>query len=46
MIYKGNIRQPKWGHLKELHAVLKSIEKQLTYGDVNEHFLDNGIAVT
>nr|CAD1843636.1 unnamed protein product [Ananas comosus var. bracteatus] len=42
----GNIRQPKWGHLKELHAVLKSIEKQLTYGDVNEHFLDNGIAIT
>ncbi|KAI4379584.1 hypothetical protein MLD38_005862 [Melastoma candidum] len=26
----GNIHQPKWGHLKDLHAVLHSIEDSLT----------------
>ncbi|XP_065864530.1 beta-galactosidase 15-like [Euphorbia lathyris] len=31
----GNLRQPKWGHLKNLHEVLKSMEKIITYGDVN-----------
>ncbi|KAG9445408.1 hypothetical protein H6P81_016748 [Aristolochia fimbriata] len=28
----GNVKQPKWGHLKQLHETLYSIEKQLTYG--------------
>ncbi|XP_022143801.1 beta-galactosidase 15-like [Momordica charantia] len=30
----GNIHQPKWGHLKELHHHLMSMEKVLTCGDV------------
>ncbi|KAJ4842437.1 hypothetical protein Tsubulata_027304 [Turnera subulata] len=29
----GNLNQPKWGHLKELHLVLRSMEKILLYGD-------------
>ncbi|KAL5227278.1 hypothetical protein ABZP36_015543 [Zizania latifolia] len=28
----GNLRQPKYGHLKELHSVLKSMEKILVHG--------------
>ncbi|XP_057446313.1 beta-galactosidase 16-like [Lotus japonicus] len=28
----GLIRQPKWGHLKELHATIKSCSKPLLYG--------------
>ncbi|WCJ32211.1 Beta-galactosidase [Euphorbia peplus] len=31
----GNLRQPKWGHLKNLHEVLMSMEKIITYGDIN-----------
>ncbi|KAK3012130.1 hypothetical protein RJ639_011754 [Escallonia herrerae] len=26
----GNLNQPKWGHLKQLHAAIKSVEKILT----------------
>ncbi len=29
----GNLRQPKYGHLKELHSVLKSMEKTLVHGE-------------
>ncbi|KAG9443677.1 hypothetical protein H6P81_015017 [Aristolochia fimbriata] len=29
----GNLRQPKWGHLKRLHSALKSMEKVLVNGD-------------
>ncbi|XP_010558976.1 PREDICTED: beta-galactosidase 15-like [Tarenaya hassleriana] len=32
----GNKNQPKWGHLKSLHKVLKSIEKPLLYGEKSE----------
>ncbi|CAN8234206.1 unnamed protein product [Cochlearia groenlandica] len=28
----GLLRQPKWGHLKELHAAVKLCEKHLLYG--------------
>ncbi|XP_014501410.1 beta-galactosidase 16 [Vigna radiata var. radiata] len=28
----GLVRQPKWGHLKELHAAIKSCSKSLLYG--------------
>ncbi|KAF3773802.1 Beta-galactosidase 7 [Nymphaea thermarum] len=28
----GYARQPKWGHLKDLHSSLKVMEKALTYG--------------
>lgn len=41
----GNIRQPKWGHLKELHASVKLMEKALTYGEVVEDHLGNGLTV-
>ncbi|EHA8592488.1 putative beta-galactosidase-like [Cocos nucifera] len=42
----GNLKQPKWGHLKELHAALKSMEKSLTYGEVNNTDFGNGVAAT
>ncbi|THU65665.1 hypothetical protein C4D60_Mb05t06030 [Musa balbisiana] len=42
----GNIRQPKWGHLKELHASVKLMEKALTYGEVVEDHLGNGLTIT
>lgn len=32
----GNIREPKYGHLKDLHAVLKSMEKILVHGDFSD----------
>uniref|UniRef100_A0A8R7JUW6 Beta-galactosidase n=1 Tax=Triticum urartu TaxID=4572 RepID=A0A8R7JUW6_TRIUA len=32
----GNIRQPKYGHLKDLHNVLKSMEKILLHGDYKD----------
>ncbi|KAK4481130.1 hypothetical protein RD792_012007 [Penstemon davidsonii] len=31
----GNLNQPKWGHLKKLHSLIMSMEKVLTYGEVN-----------
>ncbi|KAK4481133.1 hypothetical protein RD792_012010 [Penstemon davidsonii] len=31
----GNLNQPKWGHLKNLHDVLMSVEKVIANGDVN-----------
>ncbi|KAJ4812111.1 Beta-galactosidase [Rhynchospora pubera] len=42
----GNLRQPKWGHLKDLHAVLKEMEKALVYGDYSNDDRGNGIEVT
>ncbi|THU45870.1 hypothetical protein C4D60_Mb02t22530 [Musa balbisiana] len=42
----GNIRQPKWGHLKQLHSAIKMMEKILTYGEVNTTQLGNALAVT
>ncbi|KAJ9695245.1 hypothetical protein PVL29_010635 [Vitis rotundifolia] len=30
----GNKNQPKWGHLRDLHLLLLSMEKALTYGEV------------
>ncbi|KAG0485744.1 hypothetical protein HPP92_009823 [Vanilla planifolia] len=42
----GNKRQPKWGHLKELHIVIKTMEKALTYGDRHYTNLGNGLSVT
>ncbi|KAL6884590.1 hypothetical protein ACP4OV_010526 [Aristida adscensionis] len=32
----GNIRQPKYGHLKDLHSLLKSMEKTLVHGDYKD----------
>ncbi|CAH8363768.1 unnamed protein product [Eruca vesicaria subsp. sativa] len=31
----GNLNQPKYGHLKQLHDILHSMEKTLTYGNVS-----------
>eukprot|EP00249_Psilotum_nudum_P004334 c17855_g1_i1 orf=2253-3881(+) len=31
----GNVRQPKWGHLKELHQAIKLCEPALILGDPN-----------
>ncbi|OVA08315.1 D-galactoside/L-rhamnose binding SUEL lectin domain [Macleaya cordata] len=42
----GNLRQPKWGHLKQLHSTIKSMEKILTEGDVSVTSLGNGINAT
>ncbi|MQL87725.1 hypothetical protein Taro_020275 [Colocasia esculenta] len=42
----GNLNQPKWGHLKELHSALKSMEKVLTQGDMTNQTLKDGVTVT
>ncbi|GAB4846757.1 Beta-galactosidase 7 [Ancistrocladus abbreviatus] len=42
----GNLNQPKWGHLKQLHQSLKSIEKILTYGNSSTTDLGNFVSVT
>jgi hypothetical protein len=45
-ILSGNIRQPKYGHLKELHNVLKSIEKILVHGEYNDTSYGKNITVS
>ncbi|XP_052180489.1 beta-galactosidase 15-like [Diospyros lotus] len=42
----GNLNQPKWGHLKELHRVLKSIENPLTHGNISHVDMGNGLTAT
>ncbi|XP_021298184.1 beta-galactosidase 15-like [Herrania umbratica] len=42
----GNPNQPKWGHLKQLHDVLHSMEYTLTHGDVTNTDLGNSISTT
>ncbi|KAK2968739.1 hypothetical protein RJ640_020375 [Escallonia rubra] len=42
----GNPNQPKWGHLKQLHLVLQSIEKILTYGEVRNINYGNMMSAT
>ncbi|WVZ70218.1 hypothetical protein U9M48_018899 [Paspalum notatum var. saurae] len=42
----GNIRQPKYGHLKDLHNVLKSMEKILVHGEYNDTSYGKNITVT
>lgn len=41
----GNLRQPKWGHLKKLHEILYSMEKVLTSGERSSVKLANGVWV-
>jgi hypothetical protein len=41
----GNIRQRKYGHLKQLHSVLTSMEKHLLYGQQNETSFDDKVKV-
>lgn len=40
-LFSGNIRQPKYGHLKDLHNVLKSMEKILLHGDYKDTTMGN-----
>ncbi|XP_074317084.1 beta-galactosidase 15-like isoform X2 [Silene latifolia] len=42
----GNLNQPKWGHLEQLHSVLHSMEKVLTYGDIVTIAMNNLVNVT
>ncbi|KAF6174297.1 hypothetical protein GIB67_040790 [Kingdonia uniflora] len=42
----GNLNQPKWGHLKQLHNHLKSMEKTLTYGDISTTNFKDAVTVT
>ncbi|KAJ1417931.1 Glycoside hydrolase, family 35 [Sesbania bispinosa] len=42
----GNLNQPKWGHLKDLHAALKIGEKTLTNGTVTGKQYGNLVYLT
>ncbi|CAH9077021.1 unnamed protein product [Cuscuta europaea] len=42
----GNLKQPKYGHLKELHDVLHSVEKTITMGNITTTDLDNSLQIT
>ncbi|KAK7405319.1 hypothetical protein VNO78_06537 [Psophocarpus tetragonolobus] len=42
----GNINQPKWGHLKQLHEILKSVEDILTHGTSNHTDYGNMMTAT
>ncbi|GJN12946.1 hypothetical protein PR202_ga31275 [Eleusine coracana subsp. coracana] len=42
----GNIRQPKYGHLKDLHNVIKSMEKILVHGEYNDTSYGKNTTVT
>ncbi|KAJ7979214.1 Beta-galactosidase [Quillaja saponaria] len=42
----GNLAQPKWGHLKQLHEVLKSMETTLTHGNISNIDLGNSVTAT
>uniref|UniRef100_A0A0E0J2C8 Beta-galactosidase n=1 Tax=Oryza nivara TaxID=4536 RepID=A0A0E0J2C8_ORYNI len=42
----GNLRQPKYGHLKELHSVLMSMEKILLHGDYIDTNYGDNVTVT
>ncbi|KAG8636041.1 hypothetical protein MANES_16G092900v8 [Manihot esculenta] len=41
----GNLNQPKWGHLKQLHAAIKSGEKILTSGNSSVTQFPNNVNV-
>ncbi|KAJ9183730.1 hypothetical protein P3X46_007542 [Hevea brasiliensis] len=42
----GNLNQPKWGHLKQLHEVLHSIEETLTHGNISTIDYHNSVTAT
>ncbi|XP_031374014.1 beta-galactosidase-like [Punica granatum] len=42
----GMVNQPKWGHLRNLHAALKRGENLLTSGNSTNKQLDNGVTLT
>ena len=41
MFYAGLARQPKWGHLKDLHRAIKLCEPALISGDPTVQRLGN-----
>ena len=43
--FTGNLNQPKWGHLKDLHTVLKSMEETLTEGNITTIDMGNSVEV-
>ncbi|XP_057459091.1 beta-galactosidase 7-like [Lotus japonicus] len=42
----GNLNQPKWGHLKQLHAAIKLGEKILTNGTRTDTDFGNSVTLT
>ncbi|KAL0724685.1 hypothetical protein Bca4012_039284 [Brassica carinata] len=42
----GNLNQPKYGHLKQLHGVLHSMERTLTYGNISTIDFGNSASAT
>ncbi|XP_052173349.1 beta-galactosidase-like [Diospyros lotus] len=42
----GNLNQPKWGHLKDLHTLLRSMEETLTNGFSSNIEYGNMLTVT
>ncbi|KAL0663354.1 hypothetical protein Bca4012_100191 [Brassica carinata] len=42
----GNLNQPKYGHLKQLHDVLHSMERTLTYGNISTIEFGNSASAT
>ncbi|XP_002516256.2 beta-galactosidase 15 [Ricinus communis] len=42
----GNLNQPKWGHLKQLHDILHSMEYTLTHGNISTIDYDNSVTAT
>ncbi|CAI9100770.1 OLC1v1037937C1 [Oldenlandia corymbosa var. corymbosa] len=42
----GNLNQPKYGHLKQLHDMLHLLEEALTYGNVTNMPMDNSASAT
>ncbi|XP_010518958.1 PREDICTED: beta-galactosidase 15-like [Tarenaya hassleriana] len=42
----GQLNQPKYGHLKQLHDVLHSMEKTLTHGNITTVDFDNSVTAT
>lgn len=45
LVVIGNFNQPKFGHLKELHDALHSMEKVLTHGNVSHTDMGNSVSV-
>ncbi|XP_038710356.1 beta-galactosidase-like [Tripterygium wilfordii] len=42
----GNLNQPKWGHLKQLHDMLHSMENTLTNGNISTIDFGNSVTAT
>lgn len=45
-VIAGGFNQPKYGHLKELHDVLHSLEKVLTHGNISFTDFGNSVSVS